>query len=65
MSETAETYGNPSEKSESKQMTVVEAIEILIQHNKWRQGLTNDMPYTPAQLTAALYVAIAELKKLT
>ena len=65
MSESAETYGNPSEKSEGKQMTAVEALEILTQHQKWRQGLTNEMPYTPYQLTAALDVVIAELKKLT
>lgn len=44
-------------------MTISEALEILVQHQKWRQGLTNDMPYTPYQLTAALDVAIAELKK--
>ena len=65
MSESAEKYGNPSEMSEGKQMTAVEALEILTQHQKWRQGLTNEMPYTPAQLTAALDVVIAELKKLT
>lgn len=63
MSEAAEKYGNPSKKSEGKQMTAVAALEILVQHQKWRQGLTNDMPYTPYQLTAALDVAIAELKK--
>lgn len=63
MSEIAEQYGNPSEKSEGKQMTAVAALEILIQHNKWRQGLTYDMPYTPYQLTAALDIAIAELRK--
>jgi hypothetical protein len=63
MSESAEKYGNPSEKSEGKQMTAVEALEILTQHQKWRQGLTNEMPYTPAQLTAALDVVIAELRK--
>ena len=63
MSESAEQYGNPSEMSEGKQMTAVEALEILIQHNKWRQGLTNEMSYTPYQLTAALDVAIDELRK--
>jgi len=44
-------------------MTIIEALEILMQHQKWRQGLTNDMPYTPYQLTVALDVAIAELRK--
>jgi len=44
---------------------ISEALEILTQHQRWRQGLTNDMPYTPYQLTEALDVAIAELKKLT
>ena len=65
MSETAEKYGNPSGMSEGKQMTAVAALEILIQHNKWRQGLTSEMPYTPGQLTAALDVAIAELSPKT
>lgn len=46
-------------------MTLSEALEILIQHQKWRQGLTNEMPYTPYQLTAALDVAIAELSPKT
>lgn len=45
---------------------ISEALEILIQHQRWRQSLTNDMPYTPSQLTEALDVVIAELqKKLT
>lgn len=47
-------------------MTLSEALEILVQHQKWRQSLTNDMPYTPSQLTEALDVVIAEMqKKLT
>lgn len=46
-------------------MTLQEALEILIQHNKWRQGLTNDMPYSPYQLTEALDVVIAELSPKT
>ena len=46
-------------------MTIQEALEILVNHQKWRQGLTNEMPYTPAQLTAALDVAIAELSPKT
>ena len=46
-------------------MTIQEALEILINHQKWRQGLTNDMPYTPHQLTAALDMVIAELSPKT
>lgn len=35
-------------------MTIKQALEILYQHQKWRLGLTNEMPFTPKELTQAL-----------
>lgn len=35
-------------------MTLKQAIEILAEHQKWRLGETDEMPFTTKQLTQAI-----------
>ena len=46
-----------------EQMTNEEAAHILEAHNEWRSGRTDECTHTTKQLTAAIDVAIAELRK--
>jgi len=48
----------------NKQQTaeLLKAIRILEAHQKWRQGKTDEMPFTPSQLTEALDVLINHVK---
>jgi len=39
-------------------MELSEAVEITKQHNAWRRGEGNEMPYSPKQVGEALDVLI-------
>jgi hypothetical protein len=43
-------------------MTLDQAIEILTYHNRWRQGLEEEMKYSPKELTMAIELILVELK---
>jgi hypothetical protein len=43
-------------------MNLEKAFEILSFHQQWRQGVHDEMPYSPRELTEALDVALEELR---
>jgi len=45
-------------------MDLKDAIRLLHYHQRWRQGIEDDMKYTPSQLTTALDLVLEQVKKL-
>ena len=45
-------------------MTLQTAIQILEFHQLWRTGKTDDMPYTPKELTLAMDMVIDAAKQV-
>ena len=45
-------------------MDLKDAIKVLDYHQRWRQGIEEDMKYKPLQLTEALDIVLEQVKKL-
>jgi len=45
-------------------MDLKDAIKVLDYHQRWRQGIEDDMKYTPSQLTTALDLVLEQVKKI-
>jgi hypothetical protein len=45
-------------------MELKDAIKVLDYHQRWRQGIEDDMKYTPSQLTTALDLVLEQVKKI-
>jgi len=45
-------------------MDLQDAIKVLDYHQRWRQGIEEDMKYKPLQLTEALDIVLEQVKKL-
>tara|TARA_R110000751_G_scaffold85111_1_gene169982 strand:- start:366 stop:749 length:384 start_codon:yes stop_codon:yes gene_type:complete len=44
-------------------MDLKDAIKVLDYHQRWRQGIEEDMKYKPLQLTEALDIVLEQVKK--
>lgn len=53
-----------TKETKPQSAAIIFAIKILTAHQKWRTGKTDEIPFTPKELTGAIDTILIYFKKL-